>query len=127
MSDRDTNNSGYNFASIYDGLGRRVRTVETLVTNGVPITNLLSTVDSWYDPQVEFLEVAVNVNSNLTTKTYGPDDSGSYGGMQGVGGLEAIYPAGTSATLGVVQDYFGNVVGSVRSRVVSRPGHHRLK
>jgi RHS repeat-associated protein len=115
-TDRDTNNSGWNFVCIYDGLGRRVRAIETFVTNGVAITSpasSVSTVDSWYDPQVEFLEVAVNVNSNVTVKTYGPDNSGAYGGMQGVGGLEAIYGTGYVQSLGSVQDYFGNVIGTI--------------
>jgi RHS repeat-associated protein len=115
-TDRDTNNSGWNFVCVYDGLGRRVRAIETFVTNGVAITSpasSVSTVDSWYDPQVEFLEVAVNVNSNVTVKTYGPDNSGVYGGMQGAGGLEAIYGAGYVQSLGSVQDYFGNVIGTI--------------
>jgi hypothetical protein len=34
--------------------------------------------------QVEFLEVGVMVNGVFTTKTYGPDATGVYGGMQGV-------------------------------------------
>jgi len=120
-TDRDTNNSGFNFVAIFDGLGRRIRTIETLVTNGVPITSpasSVSTVDSWYDPQVEFLEAAVNMNGNVTVKTYGPDASGTYGGMQGVGGLESIYRTDHFYALGSVQDYFGNIIGTITNHTV---------
>jgi RHS repeat-associated protein len=124
VTDRDTNNSGFNFTSIYDGFGRRVRTIETMVTNGVAITNAVavSTVDSWYDPLVEFLEVGVNANGVFTTKTYGPDASGRYGGMQGVGGLETIYVSGHTSAHGSVEDYFGNVLATISNSVVTWTG-----
>ncbi len=42
--------------------------------------------NSWFDPQVEFLEVGVMVNgAYLAMKTYGPDANGVYGGLQGRG------------------------------------------
>jgi RHS repeat-associated protein len=122
VTDRDTNSSGFNFVSIYDGLGRRVRTIQTLVTNGVAITNgfdVVNTVDSWYDPQVEFLEVAVNVNGTLTSKVYGPDASGTYGGLGGVGGLETLYINGHTTSYGSVQDVFGNILASISNSVVT--------
>jgi RHS repeat-associated protein len=39
--------------------------------------------------------------------------------MQGVGGLEAINTYGHSAATGVVQDYFGNVLGTISGGAVS--------
>jgi len=122
VADRDTNNSGFNFVSIFDGFGRRIRTIETLVTNSVPIVSpasSISTVDSWYDPQVEFLETAVNLNGVVTLKTFGPDANGVYGGMQGVGGLESIYRPDHFNAIGSVQDYFGNVIGTISSNTVA--------
>ena len=72
-------------------------------------------LDSWYDPAVEFLEFGVTLNGVDYWKIYGPDLSGRYGGMDGVGGLDAVlheFPLsfGYSA---VVSDNFGNVVGNV--------------
>ncbi len=125
LTDRDANNSGYNFVSVYDGLGRRIRTIQTLVTNGVAITSpadSVSTVDSWYDPQVEFLEAGANVNGTFTSKVYGPDASGGYGGMQGVGGLETLYITGHTTAYGSVQDYFGNILASISNNVVTWTG-----
>src|SRR6185312_10653952 len=73
----------------------------------------------WYDPQVEFLPVGVVVNGSPTTMTYGPDASGVYGGMQGVGGLEEIHYAGDMTADQVVKDGFGNVLGSITSGAVT--------
>jgi RHS repeat-associated protein len=47
---------------------------------------------------VEFLELAVAVNGVLTYKVYGPDANGVYGGMNGVGGLEAVCTYGQYAS-----------------------------
>jgi RHS repeat-associated protein len=50
---------------------------------------------------------------NLTYKVYGPDINGTYGGLQGTGGLEAtIMDAGGTAT-GVLNDFFGNGVATI--------------
>ncbi len=72
-------------------------------------------VQSWYDPQVEFLEAGVTVNGAFTLKTYGPDADGVYGGMQGMGGLETMLPSGQVHSTGVVQDYFGNALAAVQT------------
>jgi RHS repeat-associated protein len=124
VADLDAQNNGYNWSAVYDGLGRRVRTIYTMVVSNTPVENLnagnaVSEVDSWYDPQVEFLELGVMVNGAFTMKTYGPDANGVCGGMQGVGGLEAINTYGHSAATGVVQDYFGNVIGTIANGAVS--------
>jgi hypothetical protein len=61
---------------------------------------------SIYDPQVEFLEIGVAVNGVVAWKVYGPDLNGTYGGMQGTGGLEAtVLNSGGTAT-GIINDYF---------------------
>ena len=114
VTERDSQNSGYDWTAVYDPLGRRLRTTYSIVlTNSAqPSPTVL---DSWYDPQVEFLEFGVTLNGVDYWKIYGPDLSGRYGGMQGVGGLDAVlheFPLsfGYSA---VVSDNFGNVVGNV--------------
>jgi RHS repeat-associated protein len=81
--------------------------------------NEVSEVQSWYDPQVEFLEVGVWNNGDFSTKTYGPDASGIYGGMQGVGGLESVSASGHLSETRFVQDYFGNVIGTIANGAVA--------
>ena len=56
--------SGQDWVAVFDGLGRKVRTITTLVVSNTPITSpadAVSTVDSWFDPLVEFLEVGTLV------------------------------------------------------------------
>ena len=119
VMDRDAENNGYNWYAVYDGLGRRIQTTSVIVTNGVAINSQPSIINSCFDPQVEFLEVGVMVDRTFSLKTYGPDANGIYGGMQGVGGLEAINTSGHSSATGVVQDCFGNVLGTIKGGVVS--------
>jgi RHS repeat-associated protein len=114
VTERDPVNSGYDWTAVYDPLGRRLRTTYNLIlTNSAqPSPTVL---DSWYDPEVEFLEFGVTLNGVDYWKIYGPDLSGRYGGMQGVGGLDAVlheFPLsfGYSA---IVSDQFGDVVGNV--------------
>ena len=62
--DRDAVANGVNWTAVYDAFGRRLRTINTLVVSNTPVTalnssNAVSEVDSFYDPQVEFLEVGV--------------------------------------------------------------------
>jgi hypothetical protein len=67
-----------------------LQTTSTVVVSNTAVTspaNAVSVVQSWYDPQAEFLEVATVVNDVLSFKTYGPDASGTYGALNGVGGL----------------------------------------
>ena len=133
LLDREAGDTGYNWSAVYDGLGRRIQTTSVLlaVTNseprtltGVPINAQPTIITSVYDPQVEFLEVGVTVNGTFTMKTYGPDANGAYGGMQGAGGLETLNSYGHRAITGVVQDYFGNVIGTIANGAVSwNPAH----
>jgi len=104
--------NGYTWWAVYDGLGRRLRTVKQDVVNysytGSPLT-----LDSYYDPQVEFLEVGVAIDGARTWKVYGPDRNGRYGSLQGIGGLEAVIDESSGAATALVNDAFGNVVGAV--------------
>jgi len=74
---------------------------------------------SEYDPQVEFLEIGVNVNGTKAWKVYGPDLNGTYGGLQGTGGLEAVVMNSGGAATGVLNDYFGNGVATVSGGAVT--------
>jgi hypothetical protein len=92
--ERDANQSGRDWSALYDGLGRLLRTTELPVTNGVANAGSAITVDHYYDPQYEFLELGVNENGLKTWKLMGPDLDGEYGGQNGTGGLDALVPDG---------------------------------
>ncbi len=111
VTQRDAQSNGYNWSAIYDALGRRLRTVHAVVTAGVAGAN--TTVDSFYDPQVEFEEIGVALNGARTWKVMGPDLGGAYGSWQGVGGLEATVRESDLQVTPVVADHFGNVVARV--------------
>ena len=82
--------------------------------------------ESLYDPAVTFLEIAVKIhsgdpsNGKIFWKNYGPDKSGAYGSLQGIGGLESVYEidlttgaivSGTGR--GALLDYYGNFDGAI--------------
>jgi RHS repeat-associated protein len=120
VTDRDAQNNGVNWEAIYDGLGRRGETDSTLVVSNTPIYGYTAgtTVDSTYDPQAEFEEIGAAVNSDYYIEAYGPDASGGYGDLNGVGGLDTVNLYGHTTTMGVVQDVFGNVLASISNSVV---------
>jgi RHS repeat-associated protein len=91
----------------HDGLGRRLRVAET--RPGAPA----APTESWYDPQVEFLEVAVAYRGRRTWLLHGPDLDGRHGGLQGTGGLEGTVREADGEAEGVVADHFGHVVARV--------------
>jgi YD repeat-containing protein len=107
--ERDSVQSGYDWIAYYDGLGRKIRTITTPLTNGVAITGQPVVIDQYYDPEVEFLEVGVSVKGEVTWKAYGPDLNGVYGGMNGIGGFEAIVP-GPHLYCPLIGDAQGNVL-----------------
>jgi YD repeat-containing protein len=127
VTDLDSTNNGVSLVSVFDGLGRQVQTIETTISNNVAlVTNPAPVVVTYtYDPQAEFLIEGVNISQGISSRqdwfAYGPDISGSYGGMHGVGGLEAIATtAGTLNTITVlIDDYFGNVLGAVTNASVA--------
>jgi RHS repeat-associated protein len=106
----DTNNNGYTWSAVYDGFGRRMSTTTSFVTNGIVLSNLSKTIDQLYDPNVEFLELAESDSGNTVWKFYGPDINGTYGGMQGVGGLEAVVN-GPRESSPMISDLRGNILG----------------
>jgi RHS repeat-associated protein len=135
----------YRWTARYDGKGRRVLTTtewgawasDTFTPGTGPTYRPTVQEESWYDPMREFLEIAVLTRtvggaSETAWKIHGPDANGAYGGLQGIGGLEAIYTLTSSTTTttaawtGVVDNYCGHIVayvdgdGSTRSFVWHR-------
>jgi RHS repeat-associated protein len=108
----DTNNCGLSFASIYDGLGRRIRTIQNTLASNTNVAGSTVTIDYFHDPQVEFLDLGVAVNGARTWKVYGPDLSGGYGALQGIGGLESTIRESDGQTVAFITDAFGNTLGT---------------
>ncbi len=118
VSQRDGSNNGYDWTAVYDGLGRRLQTVQQPVVNNAA-SGAATTISSIYDPQVKFSEIGVSVNGAKAWLVRGPDINGVFGGMQGTGGLEAtILDAGGAAT-GILNDYFGNGVATISGGTVT--------
>ncbi len=108
---RDQENQGYEWRATHDPFGRRLKTTYTPVIADVPATEKTQTTLSYFDPEVEFLEIGVKVNdAPVTWKAYGVDKDGTYGGLQGIGGLEAIIEP--NKTYSVINDALGNMVAT---------------
>lgn len=118
VTDRDANNSGYNWTAVYDGLNRRVSTTAVLVTNGVASTAPPQTLNSYFDPQVRFLELGVSYGNQIVWKLYGPDLNGQYGGLYGAGGLDGISPY-LNFFYPTISDARGNILAEVTNGIVS--------
>jgi len=108
--ERDAQTNGINWSAVYDPLGRRLSTTTITVTNGITNSAFPTTIVQRYDPDFQFLELGVFVNGVATWKLYGPDASGRYGEMQGVGGLEAIAPP-PDLFCPIASDFRGNLHG----------------
>ena len=110
VTERDANTNGYNWMATYDGLNRRLSTTSVLVSNGVAFASSPTVINSYFDPQVEFLELGVNYGSVTEFKLYGPDMNGVYGGLNGVGGLDAVSPL-LNLFWPTISDERGNILG----------------
>lgn len=109
QQDQDKYKKGYQWSAVYDSFGRRLKTVYTPMIADAPVTAETQTILSYYDPDVEFLEIGVKLNdAPVTWKAYGPDKDGTYGGLQGIGGLEAIITP--TKTYSVINDALGHTV-----------------
>jgi RHS repeat-associated protein len=123
VSERDAGNSGYNWTAIYDGLNRRLSTVTVSISNGIAYNIAPTTINSYYDPQVEFLELGVAYGTKTVWKLYGPDLKGQYGGMNGTGGYEADSPK-LSLFNPTISDFRGNILAyydSAKGSVIWNP------
>jgi RHS repeat-associated protein len=118
VTERDGSNSGYNWTATYDGLNRRLSTTTVSVTNGVALTAPPTVINSYYDPQVEFLELGVSYGLTTEWKLYGPDLNGQYGGMNGTGGFDAVSPY-LNLFNPTISDFRGDVLGYYDSELGS--------
>jgi RHS repeat-associated protein len=101
----------------YDALGRRYRTTSTPYVGGVAGTTAVT--ESWFDPEVKFLEVAVTTQGQRWWNVHGPDLSGTYGSEHGMGGLEGSIREADGVNEGLVPDNFGHGVGTISSGSVT--------
>ena len=97
--------AAFTWEAIYDGFGRRLKTVYTPM-GGESVETL-----SYYDPAVAFLEIGVEVEGETAWKVYGLDLDKTYGGLQGIGGLRAIIQDGN--VIRIIDDVQGNILGYV--------------
>jgi RHS repeat-associated protein len=77
---------------------------------------LPTTINSYFDPQVEFLELGVTYGKTTEWKLMGPDLNGVYGGMNGTGGFEAVSPY-LNLFEPTISDFRGNILGVVTNSV----------
>jgi len=121
IEERNGSNDGFNWSAKYDGLNRRLGTTYQKITANIPSPGShLLTTQSFFDPQVEFLEIGISVAGNTTDtywKIYGPDLNERFGGLQGVGGLEAIYSG--NETTGIISDSFGHAIARTDGTAVT--------
>ncbi|MDX1951096.1 MAG: RHS repeat-associated core domain-containing protein, partial [Verrucomicrobiota bacterium] len=111
ITDRDANTNGFNWVAIYDGMGRRLENTSIIVTNNTVLTGQPKTIQSYYDPSVEFLELGVKVAGIPMAKFYGPDLDGNYGSLNGTGGFDGVTVLGPNFTDITVSDARGNLNG----------------
>jgi len=119
LTERNNPTNGFNWTAIYDALGRRLETTQVPIVNGVTNSIMTLTLDSYYDPEVEFREVGVGINGQKTWMLVGPGVNGRFGSLQGVGGLEATILESSLQVTPVLNDYFGNVLASVAGGATS--------
>jgi RHS repeat-associated protein len=109
ISDLDSSGNERDWFADYDPLGRRLYTSTLSYSNRVSVNGSLNSTISFFDPAVEFLELGVLVNYEQENwKLYGPDLNGVYGGMNGVGGLDAV-----TTDLGILQPTISDARGNV--------------
>jgi|GEM_PF-2329780 len=120
----------FRWSAVYDGLGRRCVTRTEWGAWGAggftaDAERAVVLEESGFDPLVEFLEIVTEVRelgnpaaARRSWRVHGPDANGSYGGLQGLGGLEAVYSHGAAAVASgswsaVIDDYYGHVIATV--------------
>lgn len=103
--------SGAGSALWANGVAGAASTVSLTLDGQTGYNGVLNNVSS----QVEFEEVAVAVNGQRVWKVLGPDLNGRYGGVQGVGGIEATIVEIGGQTTPVLNDYWGNVLATIVS------------
>jgi RHS repeat-associated protein len=108
-------------------LGRRLKTVYTPLAARNLVIAKTQIILSYFDPNVEFLEIGVKVNNQAPTwKAYGVDKDGTHGGLNGIGGLEMLITP--TKTYSIIQDALGHIVathnGTETKRVPTKVGSY---
>jgi RHS repeat-associated protein len=107
---RDAFTNGYDCVNVYDAFGRRLRCTFTAISsNAVQNTRV---VQFWYDPDFEFMQLGFSINGKRHWRIHGPDLNGTYAGLQGIGGLEAIVEEQSHVATALITDFFGNIVAT---------------
>jgi RHS repeat-associated protein len=109
MTEIDASNNGYEMRAVYDAFGRRLRTETIVIIHNVALTNQPKVIQSYFDPEVEFLELGVRTEGKTTWKIQGPDLDGRYGGMNGTGGLDGLVDS-VGIFRAVISDARGDVL-----------------
>jgi len=115
--DSGTQNGLY-LHSEYDGLNRRLFSTCTVFTNGADLNTSAVTINQYYDPLVEFLELGVSYGTKTEWKLYGPDMNGRYGGLNGTGGLDGVSPY-LNTFVSLISDFRGNTLAEVTNNQVA--------
>ena len=110
--------NGFKWHAEYDALDRRLYTTGTVITNGLTLSSSATTINQYYDPLVEFLELGVNYGNTTEWKLYGPDLNGVYGSMNGVGGLDGV-SSGINSFSPAFSDFRGNILGKITNGVAT--------
>jgi RHS repeat-associated protein len=97
----------YLWVARYDGYGRRIE------TSYQPTGESAQILRSWFDPEVEFLEIAVEQDGERYWKLHGLDLNGAYGGQNGIGGVEAIIAQGSGSVQPLLDSRYGHIVARV--------------
>lgn len=113
VSHRNSNNHGYDWTTIYDGLGRRLQSSYSDAT-GSQLTSAPLLLNYYYDPEVAFLEIGHDYFGR-TWNLFGPDRSGFYGGVQGIGGMETTYEEHGQVIYGILKNFFGDHLGNLNT------------
>jgi RHS repeat-associated protein len=114
VTEKNGSATNWTWRAIYDSLGRRLQTTfRPGALNSQP-----STINQFYDPQVEFLETGISYNGARTWKVHGPDLNDLYGGLKGVGGLEATVAEADGTRISIVSDIFGHGAATASGGVV---------
>ena len=96
----------------YDGLGRRIQT-DYIPAGANTVTIASNRIRTWFDPQVEFMTIAVEHHGKREWMVRGPDMDADYGSFQGLGGLEAIIDEATGKTTPIIDTVHGHVVATI--------------
>ncbi len=113
----------YTWEAIYDGLGRRLKTSYTPLIESPSVDQGSSKKAkiclSYYDPEVEFLEIGLSYEEELVWKVYGVDLNGEFGGLQGIGGLQLVVNAYTQQAKKPIKDLQGHILGIIVAGTLS--------